>query len=1541
MRADFSCVSFNAAASAGAGQAFGLQPTVVIAASNKALSTTIPCVRILIDSGSNVSLITRALALKLQLEGTMVKFRLNVASGEQVESFEKLVTVRFANKVTNIFSNTEFAVYTIKTIGKCLPPISFDPRDFQHLRDLVFTDKYPSDGTRAIDVLLGEPYASQLLSGQLLAGRIGEPAAVITEFGPALCGAFDAVVSPFSAFANASEIHGLEIWKKMWDLSNLGITDVAATEAGALRECDARALDLMKNCSVYDSSRRRWSTKLLFSDPAAKQWLDSGYGRAKAVLFSIERRTSAEVRSHVSAAYGEFVSNNQSEVVPQHLEQRSDHATYVLPSRPVIKMDRLKTKVRVIMNASAVTRASSSTLNKLLLQGPNLLPHVPSVVMRFRHRRFIFCLDVRKMFLQVELRDEEDRDMCRYLWRDFNTNSRPIMYRHKVLPFGFVSSPFQAIWCVQETARMFQKQYPLAYDTLLNNLYMDDIIDGADTVEEANAKCLETVKVLELGGFKSHQACANHVGVLRGLEHDQVNNMPSPKVLGHLWLTGTDTLQFDLSKQFPEPDDERMLLITRRVIISYASMIFDTLGLVLPFQMTIRVIIPHLWANDIQWDEHLETSERKNDEIAKEAVAIFRNWCAEVPLLARISVRRFLHNVDGLVRLAVFGDASKMAFGVAVYSISIVRGKPQSNLEFSRARLAPKAFRDKLKGGDVLTIARLELAAMLIGVAAAKYCCDNIGFDMARVVYFTDSLLNLQRIQAGPSACLRWEAARVSSILERSKENQWRFVPGKINPSDIVSRGSTVADLLGKHHQLWYFGPDFLLLPEDKWPQQPIPKSTKDKRQSVEVRKFWDEKSAENIHVHAIEAAVFRVSAEISKLRANLAWLDALFVRVSSFRRITRIVARILWLAQSRRDKSLRRVLDADGVPQLHADLLWKAQLLIIKRAQQQHLPEDYRLAFAKSDDDTLDVDAFSPALRNLDVYMDTDLGLLRKRTRLCHATTLQHDFINPIILPKCNIIAKKVLQLHLDYYHLQKISVFHMLRERFHVVGGAPYIGGIIRECPEPRCRKLKCFETKMEPFPAERLDKPETFKYVSVDLMGPFYVQHTCTETLKFKAAKNALKHRKSDLAKAEQEARLRDLKNFCPHAEVEGLAKVWGCLFVCFHTRAIHLELLRDSSTQQFILALERFIGRRGRPEMIYSDNASNFKSAEKELKQMYRKIDFTAVRNAGIIGARSQPITWQFSTEKAAWTNGITERLVQSVKRALRPTLLREVVSFERLEAILIGIEGILNCRPLALTSAADPDLATPITPSLLMYGKNMMPLEDPPRSLRLDEAHMPDITRSMKVRQRFLNMFWRLWRKEYLLRFEVAKKWVKPRHNKLDIGDIVVIVDPDNLRNDWRLAKVVEPTFSKAKNLIGAKVRTANGKVLTRHLRNLAMLEAGAVFKGDPKPFADQVDAQPDGGSASQVATTSTSTSQSTSEQRKQYPDEDSTSGRPGIDQAAVGRTRGPIGGNDEARDVGGDAAVAEAAAGAAAEAETKRGTKRKRGPRKSRRKFKH
>lgn len=63
---------------------------------------------------------------------------------------------------------------------------------------------------------------------------------------------------------------------------------------------------------------------------------------------------------------------------------------------------------------------------------------------------------------------------------------------------------------------------------------------------------------------------------------------------------------------------------------------------------------------------------------------------------------------------------------------------------------------------------------------------------------------------------------------------------------------------------------------------------------------------------------------------------------------------------------------------------------------------------------------------------------------------------------------------------------------------------------------------------------------------------------------------------------------------------LSKAYIAVFVCFVTKAIHLELVTSLSTNAFILTLKMFIARRGNPSHIFSDNGSNFLGARNQIK-----------------------------------------------------------------------------------------------------------------------------------------------------------------------------------------------------------------------------------------------------------------------------------------------------------------------------------------------------
>lgn len=100
-----------------------------------------------------------------------------------------------------------------------------------------------------------------------------------------------------------------------------------------------------------------------------------------------------------------------------------------------------------------------------------------------------------------------------------------------------------------------------------------------------------------------------------------------------------------------------------------------------------------------------------------------------------------------------------------------------------------------------------------------------------------------------------------------------------------------------------------------------------------------------------------------------------------------------------------------------------------------------------------------------------------------------------------------------------------------------------------------------------------------------------------------------------------------------------KAWIAVFVCFVTRAIHLETVEDLTSKAFIAALRRFMSRRGHCKTIYSDNGTNFVGAQRELSSY--------VQGVGSLMAQ-EGIEWRFNPPSAPHFGGLWESAVKSAK-----------------------------------------------------------------------------------------------------------------------------------------------------------------------------------------------------------------------------------------------------------------------------------------------------
>jgi hypothetical protein len=1391
----------------------GLCGTAECFVKNPKLNTKVK-VRALLDSGANLTMITRKVARDIGLTGEQIFINLNVAGGETVSRSESEVEFQLVSK--DGMQTLPLRGITTEAVGNPFSPVSFNPRKHKYLRGLQLADKFPNLEERPFQLLISEPYFSMLQKdGMKKAEDPSLPFAQETSLGWVLRGAVGinrrvctGSASNFFTY-EGEESFELETmytplafdFRKFWDGENIGLSPFE-TMTSKLTALEIQAEEFHKQTAHFDKVRKKWSVHLPWiNDDLESRRMTDNTRRAKALYHKVLTGTKEQHMSLVIESYNDLVQQGFAEEVPPE-EENPPWPTYVMTSRPVLRPDKATTKCRIVINASMVDpKDSSKSINKLLMPGPNLLPQIMELVMRLMFKKYIFLIDVRKMFLAVELALKQDKDMLRYIWGEPGTE--PKLYRLKSLGFGILSSPFQAIKCLQDTAKALAKVYPEAAESLLQNTYMDDNSDGSNSLEKAKKLLQDILTVMESGGFHGHKISASHPELLDGLDKERCDNSRTVSVLGLKLDHDSNEFMFDLEEKFSNfnPNAEK---ITRRDIVAVASRVFDTQGFVSPYIMQYKKLLPMLWHNKTTWDENLigktvidEHGQTRTDPIAEEAVARFKEWFADIPRLKELKFSRY---VDGEVeKIAIFGDASKTGIGVVAYAIKKTDdGKRRSQIIYSKSTLMPQVLRDK-DHNDALTIARAELVALVCCINMSVYIRNALKPNVTakQIHIFTDSLLNLQRLQRGKGKSKPWEERRVCKVLDNLDGGKVHFCPGVQNPADLPSRGCNMSEFT-ERLDFWKEGPDFLLKPEQDWPEQPCP-AEKSQDESKKAKGHPDFEEDVNLYFTQVQALELEDMKERKHAMAVQKvdqkkdhFLDRLLERISSLHRI-----RVVITAFKRFAKKFKGMEVPDTV--MTREESDEADLLLARHVQQSHLSkeisilcesrEKYPTKRKAAQKERIQFHKGSP-LKNLPILLDKETGLLRLQSRLHKASFLSFDFKNPIILPKSDLSQRLALEVHKLMAHASQKATFNTLRQKFWCIGGYKYVKDAVRKgCLTPRCRYIEFEKPKMSPLPAIRMDSPDSWTNVGVDYMGPMNCIHSCEEE-----------------------------RHPAKSCHLPKTFKVWAAVFTCMHTRSIHVELVPDCSTREFLEAFRRFVASKGRPSVFYSDQARTFKSADKQLKEL---ITTRAREIEGCTYQGSTPIEWRYSTETAPWTNGCTERLVGIFKKQLQIVMQKHPSTFRSLQTTAMEVTACVNERPLGLVTEGSDDLM--ISPNHLVRGKSLMPLLTPTKAT-LSTMPCDEIWENRKA---VMHHFWKRWQAEYLATLSIDNKWKEGKSSVIKSGD-AVILKPETLeKGQWRIARVTEVH----KNLDGvvttASVRLPSGTVFKRTLRQIALLEPAA------------------------------------------------------------------------------------------------------------------
>lgn len=275
-----------------------------------------------------------------------------------------------------------------------------------------------------------------------------------------------------------------------------------------------------------------------------------------------------------------------------------------------------------------------------------------------------------------------------------------------------------------------------------------------------------------------------------------------------------------------------------------------------------------------------------------------------------------------------------------------------------------------------------------------------------------------------------------------------------------------------------------------------------------------------------------------------------------------------------------------------------------------------------------------------------------------------------------------------------------------------------------------------------------------------------------------------------------------------------KCYVAVFVCMVTKATHLELVKDLSTDAFLDAFRCFTARRGIPSKMYSDRGTNFIGACTELPNLLH--DATQAQTQHIIKELlKNNIEWNFIPAHSPHMGGLWESCVKSLKHHMRRVLHQTKLTEHKFRIVITQIEACLNSRPLCRLTEDSEDNQM-LTPGHFLIGRAINTLPEP------DYTEIPmNRLKTYQYLQRLMQDFWNQWHAEYLHTVQIRTKWTETQKN-LAVGQIVLLIEDNQPPSRWPLGRITKVVHGPDQLVRVVEVKCKNS-ILSRSVQKLCLL----------------------------------------------------------------------------------------------------------------------
>ncbi|KAL7877241.1 hypothetical protein SRHO_G00038840 [Serrasalmus rhombeus] len=497
--------------------------------------------------------------------------------------------------------------------------------------------------------------------------------------------------------------------------------------------------------------------------------------------------------------------------------------------------------------------------------------------------------------------------------------------------------------------------------------------------------------------------------------------------------------------------------------------------------------------------------------------------------------------------------------------------------------------------------------------------------------------------------------------------------------------------------------------------------------EKVPESEFQQELPSGNVEVEdvAVEDPEVR-NVFVHKASATEVLLLDRFLKFSCWTRLVKAIARLMRLTEELKG-SIPRTNEATSLVE-RSD----AEATIISLVQREAFAEEiqtlqHRKELVKTS-----------KLHKLNPFLD-EQGILRVGGRLTHAD-LHHHIKHPAVLPAKGHVTRLLIQ----HYHQQVqhqgrgITVNELRANGFWILGCSHAVSSCINKCVKCRRFRRSTENQLMADLPRDRMEETPPFTYCGIDCFGPFYVKDGRKES------------------------------------------KRYGLLFTCLCSRAVHIELLEEMTTDFFIIALRAFIAIRGNVRQLRCDQGTNFVGARREFIEALKEMDQERLKILGCEFFMNPP--------SASHMGGAWERQIWTIRSVLTSILDQSSnrLDTSSLRTYFYEVMAIINSRPLTAHLLNDPMGPQPLSPNHILTMKSSIILP-PPGKFEREDLYLRKRWRKV---QHLANEFWSRWRKEYLLNLQPRQKWQRKRRNA-KVNDIVIVQDDTAPRTEWKLAKVTK------------------------------------------------------------------------------------------------------------------------------------------------------